>query len=178
MPNIRIVSSEPLHEAWPPVSRLLVEFPDGRRRHWVALDVPEGGAAIAITPAREIVLSEQHVLGSEEPLLLLPGGAIEPGEAPEATARRELLEETGYRAQEWRPVFPYHNLPSYTRGGRVHLYLALEARPANEDARPIEVASVRLIPLDDAVTMVHDGAIPMASTAMAVLLARDLLRDA
>lgn len=172
---MRILSSESLHDAWPPVSRFLVEFSDGRQRHWVALDVPEGGAALAVTPAGEVVLSEQHVLGSDEPLLMLPGGAIEDGELPEDAARRELREETGYEASDWRFMVACHNLPSYTRGGRVHLYLARGAVPANEDARPIEVAAVRLLPLDEAVAMVHAGDMPMASTAMAVLLARDLL---
>jgi ADP-ribose pyrophosphatase len=172
---MHILSSEPLHESWPPVSRHLVEFPDGRQRHWVSFDLPEGAATIAVTPSCHVVLSEQRVMASEDPLLMLPGGASAGGEAPERTARRELLEETGYEAPDWRFVVAYHNMPAYTRGGRVHLYLATGATPANDDARPIEVTGVRVMALDEAVTMVHAGEMPNGSTAMAVLLARDLL---
>jgi 8-oxo-dGTP pyrophosphatase MutT (NUDIX family) len=178
MPNIRIVSSEPLHEAWPPVWRHLVEFPDGRQRHWVTFDVPDGAAAMAITSDGEIVLSEQRVMAHPEPLLMLPGGSVHEGESFEDAARRELLEETGYRADDWRFVLAYHNLPSYTRGGLVRLFLAKGATPTNDEARPIEVSGVRRIPLDEAVKMAVAGELPNGSTTMAVLLARDLLRDA
>src|SRR5687768_13882520 len=77
---MKIVSSERLYEGWPPVARHLVEFEDGRQRHWVSLNFPDGAAVLALTPDRKLILGRHHVIGLDEPTYILPGGALEPGE--------------------------------------------------------------------------------------------------
>lgn len=57
---------------------------------------------VAKTEDDRFIMVRQHRLGTDEITLETPGGLIESGEAPEATARRELLEETGYEAGEMR----------------------------------------------------------------------------
>lgn len=75
-------------------------MPDGETADW---DILQGGrtvAMVAITEAGQVVLVRQFRPGPGRVLLELPGGNVEDGEDIEATARRELLEETGYCAGE------------------------------------------------------------------------------
>jgi ADP-ribose diphosphatase len=62
------------------------------------LELPDYVSVIALTTSRELLLVRQHrpVVGRET--LELPSGHVDPGERPDAAARRELLEETGYEA--------------------------------------------------------------------------------
>lgn len=65
------------------------------------IENPDWVNVIALTKAQEIVLIEQFRQGTEEVILEIPGGMIDDDEAPEAAARRELFEETGYAAEEF-----------------------------------------------------------------------------
>ena len=58
-----------------------------------------------------IVLVRQYRYPAGESLWELVAGGVEPGERPLAAARRELLEETGYRAQRWRLLFNFYPSP-------------------------------------------------------------------
>ncbi|HWO93752.1 MAG TPA: NUDIX hydrolase [Dehalococcoidia bacterium] len=173
---MRIVSSEPIHEQWPPISRHLVEFPNGQRRHWVSFDFPDGTAVLAVTPDRRLVLTRQHLMGVDHTALMLPGGVAQEGESLEGCARRELYEETGYTAEEFVYVFRYVNLPSYSRGW-VHLYLARNARrdPSYRRDGAIEVDRVELVGVDEARERALGGELEASSTMMAVLAVPHLL---
>lgn len=73
---------------------------------------------------------------------MLPAGLIEPGEEPLTCARRELLEETGYTASDWRSLGTY--VVDGNRGcGRAHVFEARGARsvskPRTDEMEPLEV---------------------------------------
>ena len=172
---MKIIATEALHDGHPPVSRHLVEFDDGRRRHWVSLDFPDGAAVVALTRERKVVLTRQHLVGGE-PSHVLPGGVAHAGETFEETARRELREETGYAAGPLEYLFRYANLPAYARGV-VHLYLALDVEPGPAEPAPLEVERVDLFDLEEAATMAARGAFLMSSTAMAVLAVQRILAE-
>jgi ADP-ribose pyrophosphatase len=72
------------------------ELPTGDVGDFEVLDQVDTVAVLALTAAGEVVLVEEFRPGPEELLRELPGGAIEPGQAPIEAARAELLEETGY----------------------------------------------------------------------------------
>ncbi len=173
---MKIVSSESLHDGWPPVARHLVQFEDGRQRDWVAFDFPDGVAVLALTPSRKLILTRQHLMGVDEPSHMLPGGAIHDGETIEAAARRELLEETGHGAGSLEYLFRYVNLPSYSRGW-VHLFLALDAAPQSDAARPIEIDGIDLFDIDEAAAIALRGGFAASSVTMAVLLLHRLAAE-
>jgi ADP-ribose pyrophosphatase len=62
------------------------------------LKVPDYTSVVALTDERQVVLVRQFRPAVEHYTIELPSGLIDPGESPEETARRELLEETGYQA--------------------------------------------------------------------------------
>ncbi len=72
----------------------------GEAGEYYILDTPDWVNVIAETRDGDIVLVKQWRHGSRRVELEIPGGLIEPGEAPLMAAARELMEETGYEAAE------------------------------------------------------------------------------
>ena len=79
-----------------------MEIPsEGHNGVFSILDCPEWVNVIALAQNGDIILVEQYRFGIEQPSLELPGGICDPGEDILETAKRELLEETGYSSDEW-----------------------------------------------------------------------------
>lgn len=123
------------HRAFTPSG---VEVPE-----YYVLDVPDIVVILALTEGREAVLVEQYRHGTRATSLELPAGMVDPTDpSPEATAERELLEETGYRAGWLEPLGRLY--PSPARQSNVsHCFLALDCRRVaepggdpSEDIRP------------------------------------------
>jgi 8-oxo-dGTP pyrophosphatase MutT (NUDIX family) len=73
----------------------------GHRGDYYVLENPDWVNIVALTDAGEIVLVRQWRHGTARIELELPAGMVEAGESPEQAGARELLEETGYRAERW-----------------------------------------------------------------------------
>lgn len=86
---------------------------------------PQAVAVIAESVRGEIVVIRQFRWAVGDTLYELPAGLVDPGEGPEAAARRELAEETGYRARVWRPLFDMYTSPGFTTE-RISLWSAQE----------------------------------------------------
>ena len=82
---------------------------------------------VAVTPDDELVMVWQYRFGTDAMSLEIPGGVIDPGEAPEAAAARELREETGYVADTIAPLLVVEANPAI-QNNRCHTFLALGAR--------------------------------------------------
>lgn len=107
----------------------------------------------------------------QERLLEIPAGVFDRrGESAEDLARRELREETGYRATRLEHLGNIYTSPGFT-DEVIALYLG-EAEPDGQPEQGIEVLTM---PFEDAVDAVVGGRIRDAKTVVAVLLARDRL---
>lgn len=142
-----------------------------------------GVAVLALTADRRLVMVRQYRHAVGETLLELPAGTLDRQpdgslEDPAAAARRELAEETGYVADEWRELGRFYTAPGFTTE-RMHLYLAtglteLADHDGPEDDENIEIA---LLPLEQVVALAEAGELRDAKTLVGVLwLARLELR--
>lgn len=78
---------------------------------------------LARDAAGRVLLERQLRYAVGERLWELPAGGVEPGEAPLAAGKRELLEETGFRARRWRRLGRFYSSPGFV-DEEMHLYLA------------------------------------------------------
>jgi ADP-ribose pyrophosphatase len=120
-----------------------VELPDGRRiEDYYQLDMPSFVCIFAETPEGRVLTYRQYRHGPRRVGLGFPGGHLSPGETPLDAAKRELLEETGYAAENWTSLGGY--TVNANQGGAVaHLLQATGARqvtdPASDDLEETEL---------------------------------------
>jgi ADP-ribose pyrophosphatase len=123
-----------------------------------------------------IVMERQYRHAALQYLWELPAGKLDPGEEPLDGAKRELEEETGYRAKKWKPLVEYYGSPGFL-GESMKVFLAewLIAGDAHpEDDEEIEL---RLVKLSEVIKMIEKGAIKDGKTLCSVLLyARQIAR--
>jgi ADP-ribose pyrophosphatase len=86
---------------WLAVFQEKVRLPTGRLLDdFYRVVLPDYACVAAVTPAGELVLVHSYKHGLGRVTLCVPAGHLEPGESPPEAARRELLEETGYEAED------------------------------------------------------------------------------
>ena len=131
-----------------------------------------GGVAIVAQPAPgEIVLVRQYRHAVGQDLWEVPAGMIERGEPPLETARRELIEETGYRAESLRFLFSLYTSPGFCNE-RIHLFAAEgltlgEAAPEDD-----EQFEIRTWKIEEAWHLVETDRLRDAKTQIALAWAR------
>ncbi len=134
MQNWKTLNRETLlnHSKFLRVENHTVELPDGRIiKDWPWIITPDYINVVAVTEDNRFLFFRQTKYAIEGAALAPVGGYIEPGEEPLATAQRELLEETGYRATDWVNLGRYPS--DGNRGaGSAHLFLARQARRVAE----------------------------------------------
>ena len=123
------------------------------------LESPNWMNVIPLTPEGNVVFIHQFRHGSESVMMEIPGGLVDPGEAPAETARRELLEETGYAADEIVLIGTVTPNPAFL-DNTCYSYLALNARKVQEPAlEASEDIVVEEVPLAEVAGMVRNGRI-------------------
>jgi 8-oxo-dGTP pyrophosphatase MutT (NUDIX family) len=147
----------------------------GRDCEFFLLDTPDWVNIVPVTPDGELVLVRQYRHGTDEVTLEIPGGMVDPGDpSAEAAARRELWEETGYRASRLRPVGWVHPNPAI-QNTRCHTFVAEEAiaagAPEPDGEEDLEVVRV---PLGRVPALVAEGSITHALVICAFVQALGL----
>ena len=135
------------------------------------------GAAmiIAMPDDKTITLIRQYRYPLNRHFIELPAGKIDPGEAPLTTAQRELQEECGYIATEWRHLTTLHPGIGYSNE-RIELYLARGLTQAERKLDEDEFLEMLHVPVAEAMTWIRDGRITEAKAVTGLLWAEKILR--
>lgn len=150
------------------VYRDTVRLPDGSQGEREYIRHPGAVAIVALTDDRRLLLERQYRYPSRREFIEIPAGKIDPGEAHFATAKRELLEETGYVAEEWTRLCVLHTAIGYTDEA-IELYLARKLTLQERKLDPGEFLETFLVPFDEALAMVRDGRISDSKSMAAIL---------
>ena len=114
-------------------------------------------------------MERQYRHAANQFLWELPAGKIEAGEDPLEGAKRELAEETGYRAKKWKPLVEYYASPGFL--GEAFKVFVAEGLEAGETAPDEdEKIELRLVKLSEVIEMIEKGAILDGKTLSSVLL--------
>jgi ADP-ribose pyrophosphatase len=124
----------------------------------------------SVNPADPTILIErQYRHAAGQFLLELPAGRIESNEAPLAAAKRELIEETGFRARRWSRLVHYYASPGFL-AETMQVFLAEGIRPGIAHPEPDEKISLLHIPISELLTLIETGKILDGKTILSVLL--------
>jgi len=115
-----------------------------------------------------VLLERQYRYAAEKVMWELPAGRIDPGETALEGAKRELIEETGYRARKWSKAMFFYVSPGFL-DETMTIYLADGLTPGEATPEEDEMIHTTLVPLRKAVEMVMSGTIRDAKTIAGLL---------
>lgn len=168
------LDSEPVFDgALLHVRRDTVRLPNGKEATREYIRHPGAAMIIARPDPGTIVLERQFRYPLARHFIELPAGKIDRGEEPLATAQRELREECGYTAREWRHLTTLHPCIAYA-DERIELYLADGLTQVGAALDEDEFLEVMTVPLSEALAWVRDGTITEAKAVTGLLWAEKI----
>lgn len=154
-----------------------VEYPSGRRSIREVAEHPGGSVALAVFPDKRIILIKQHRYPLDKFIWELPAGKLEKGETPLHCAQRELEEETGYHAREWKKLTAIYTTPGFCNE-ELHIFLATELSEV-PGGRKLEegeqTMTLEVVPLPSALDMIERGEISDSKTICGIMLGHRIL---
>ena len=151
-----------------------IEEPDGHRH--IKDVVRHNGSVVMLAvdertnPADpDVILERQYRHAAGQYLIELPAGSRDPGEAPLAAAKRELIEETGYRAKKWTMLLRYFASPGFL-GEWMQIYVARDLREGVATPELDEHIEIIRMPLSQAMKLVAEGKIHDGKTLVGLSL--------
>ena len=150
------------------VHRDRVRLPDGGESVREYIRHPGAVAIVALFDDGRVLLERQYRYPVRRTFIEIPAGKLEPGEDPLETGKRELLEETGYAAREWRRLGLIHNAIGYSDEG-IEIWRARGLEQREQNLAEGEFLEVFSLPLAEAQAMARDGRITDVKTITGLL---------
>jgi ADP-ribose pyrophosphatase len=152
-----------------------VRLPDGSESVREYIHHPGAAMVAAFLDEHTLLFERQFRYPLGRHFIELPAGKIDPGEDPLDTAKRELREECGYEAGEWRHLATLHPGIGYT-DERIELYLARDLRHVGHALDAGEFLEVFPLRIDEALEWIRRGRITEAKAVTGLLWADKLVR--
>ena len=156
------------------VRKDIAEVQNGHRVVREVVEHPGGVAVVPVDADGNVLMVRQFRYPFSCELLEIPAGKLEPGESPEACARRELSEETGCRAGRLIDLGAMYPSPGFCEE-ILYVYLATDLVFGESHPDEDEFLSVERYPLDEICSQIMENKVPDGKTVFGVLTARLLL---
>jgi len=154
-----------------------VELKGGKIGQREIVEHPGAVAIVAITQDKKVLLVTQFRKPMEKELMEIPAGKLEKNEIPLASAKRELLEETGYVANNWKELLAVYTSPGFSNE-KVVIFLATDlSKSLDTPMDTEEIDSLDLIPLSDVIDLIKKNRIEDAKTVAGILAAKVFYED-
>lgn len=144
-----------------------VSLPNGREANLAVLDHPGAAAVVPFLDDGQIILLWQYRHAAGGMIWEIPAGKLEPDEDPLTCVHRELVEETGYRAQKIEQTGMIFTTPGFSNE-RIYLFCAYDLSPGERSLDVDEVIEAHPFPLEKVIAMVNSGEITDAKTIAAL----------
>ncbi|MCI8979141.1 MAG: NUDIX hydrolase, partial [Clostridia bacterium] len=131
---------------------------------------------IAVDNDGQVFMVSQYRIAARSIMLEIPAGKLEYGEDPLECGKRELIEETGYSAEEFIHLGEYFATPGYCEE-KLNIYLARGLKFVGQKLDDGEFLNVKKYSLDELYQMVMDNKIYDAKTAIAILKAYNMRKE-
>lgn len=154
-------------------ARLEVETESGKASREVVFH-HGGSCVVAINDKNEIALVRQFRIAVKQFMLELPAGKLEAGEDPLDCARRELIEEAGWKASKLQEIALIYPTPGYS-SEPIHIYMASDIKQTEQQLDEGEELEVMFMPFEEAYEKVMAGEITDGKSVAGILKAKALL---
>jgi ADP-ribose pyrophosphatase len=156
-----------------------VELPNGNITTREVVRHPGAVAVIAFTPENRLIAVRQFRKPLNKTIIEIPAGKLEQGENPLACAKRELLEETGYKADSMKFVTSFYTSPGFA-DEFLYIYEAEGLTAGNAEPDADEFVDLLELDLEEANRSIQTGQIIDAKTILAIYYWQNkiLMRDA
>lgn len=145
--------------------------PSGKEVEREVIRHPGAAVMLAVTDDSRVVFVRQFRYAASELMLEVPAGTLDPGENPDETARRELVEETGFHPGKLEKLAEFFPSPGIL-AELMHLYLATELErrtPSPDDDESLEIVE---LPLEQALALEPGRDVRDAKTLVALSFLR------
>ncbi len=153
------------------VSTERLRYANGREHDIDFVRHPGAAAVVALDARNRVCVVRQYRHALRDFFWEIPAGKLDPGEAPEVCAARELAEETGVTAGRWTSLGLYVPAPGIF-SEIIHLYLARDLKVGVAAPEADEELELRWLPLEEALDLVRRGEWSDGKTALALLRAQ------
>lgn len=150
------------------VERRMV-LPNGRRATFGIVEHPGAVAVVPVFENGDVLLLRQFRPSIDEEIYEIPAGTLEPGEKPLATAKREIVEETGFRASRWRKIAEFYTAPGFCTE-LMHVFEARGLEPASAEGDPDEILRPVRVPMREALRLVRTRRVRDAKSIAGLLI--------
>ena len=157
------------------VYRDTVSLPNGASSYREYLKHPGAVMIIPVFDNGDVLVERQYRYPMRKVFVEFPAGKKDAGEAPLETAQRELLEETGYTAQNYTHITDIHNALAYC-DEVIHFYIAEDLRDSGQQKLDDnEFVQVMRVPLVELMNWIRQGWVPDVKTQLGAFWLQDYL---